>query len=1173
MAEANDAFCALVGRGREELSGLHWRDLVMPQDHAVVGAALRAVVDAETRTARLTCRVTRAGGSTVRVSAGLLAVPDGRGGRCVIAELVEQPLPDVDGVVEAMLDATPDLLAVTTPEGRVVRVNAVWERVLGWTQTDMRDLDLITLLHPDDASSAVAMAQREGVRNRCRTRDGGYRWLEWRGAPLPGTGLVCETARDVTDAVAAEQSLRRSEVQFRAAFEASPLAMAITGEAGRFLNVNPALSRLLDRPAEQLTGRDCGEFTHPGDQTASRGRRRRIAADPDTALVYEQRFLRPDGQVVWARVSDTRMDAPSGRQQRLVQIEDVTAARQATVLAERETARLRNTITVQQEITAAASDRDAVLALIADRTLSALPNGDACLVQVLDEPAQMLRTVAEAGRLTGQSIPAAPLARSLTGLAVTAGVPVRCDDTATDPRASRVLNTETGTRSLVAAPLRDGQGRVTGVLLVGSGRPHAFDDADEQQLTLLAHALSGALQHAHDAAGRQDLLRRANAAVAALRQERASTMAALADRTRALNQLEVSEQRFRSTFDNSPLGLTLISLEPGNFGRYLQANSAMTRITGFERAELAGMTYRDLVQPDDAPGATDHLTRVTANPIAPARAEFRYRHKDGHTVWVAVTSAAVRDDTGHPLYLVNQVEDVTHRRAADIELRRQARLLELIPAAVIVRELDGTIRWWNRAASSLYGWPATTAHHKISHRLLGTVFPGMSTADDQAGTLLRHGHWDGELQHRTAHGDTVTVLSQQILHYPTGHGEDPQVLVINTDITALRAAEQALAENEQRLRAQFTNSAAGQVVRALDGQLIAVNPACARMLGHTVDELLRLTDADLLDPGGLADSRRLIADLCTGYADHYTYEGRLRHADGHWVDVEATVSLIHDPDGRPKHIVSVITDITRRRAAERGRDAAATALAERNTELESANQLKLDIIGMLGHEIGNPLTSIRGNAELLSDDWPRLTDARRARAIDAITRQSGQLDGIVREVLAMVTIEAGKLTAARQNLDLRQQIAQALTAADSEDLPVYGDNAHVLFHPGQLQQILVNLLSNAAKYGGGATAVRITHDAGDPGHVHVSVEDNGPGVPEEFRNRLFERLSRADRDAGTVRGTGLGLYIVRGLAHANHGDVHHEPNPAGGSIFTLDLETTTNGIPPLCSGPDPEGAG
>jgi PAS domain S-box-containing protein len=402
-------------------------------------------------------------------------------------------------------------------------------------------------------------------------------------------------------------------------------------------------------------------------------------------------------------------------------------------------------------------------------------------------------------------------------------------------------------------------------------------------------------------------------------------------------------------------------------------------------------------------------------------------------------------------------------------------------------------------------------------------------------------------------------MSRQVLHQPEpgpdGHLDPVQVLEINSDVTAARAAEIALADSEQRLRAQFDNSAAGQVIRALDGTLTAVNRAYAGMLGHTADELTGRPEAELLDPAEVEENRHLLAGLFAGDADSYTREGRLRHADGHRVDVEATVSLVRDDTGRPKHLIGVVTDISGRRAAERARDNAAASLAERNTELEAANQLKLDIIGMLGHEIGNPLTTIQGQAEILADDWARLDDSRRGRAIDAIGRQAARLDDIVREVLAMVTIDAGSIRADRRELSVRSQIDSALASfLTPEPLPVHGDDAQVLFAPGHLQQILVNLLSNAAKYGGGATAVRI---ARSDGWVHVTVEDSGPGVPEQFRDRLFDRLTRAERDATTVKGTGLGLYIVRGLARANHGDVHHEPNPAGGSRFILDLEATT----------------
>jgi PAS domain S-box-containing protein len=610
------------------------------------------------------------------------------------------------------------------------------------------------------------------------------------------------------------------------------------------------------------------------------------------------------------------------------------------------------------------------------------------------------------------------------------------------------------------------------------------------------------------------------------------------------------DARFRLTFENSPLGLALSSVDERTFGRYLQTNPALTAITGYSAEELLRMSFHDLQHPDDVALTENALRQMITSGPDSVRAERRYLHKDGHTVAVSIRVAVVRGGDGAPSYAVVQVEDVTAQRAADARLHRQAALLELIPAAVIVRRLDGTILWWNSGARSLYGWTSEAAHGRRVHRLLGTVFENGSAARQQA-ALTEDGHWDGQVQHLTAAGRMVTVLSRQVVHRD-GDG-DVEVLEINTDVTAARAAEQALALNEQRFRAQFTHSAVGQLIRALDGSLIAVNQAFARMLGRRVEDMVgRVIDTELLDRDELAYAHNEIAGLFAGDAASYTHETRLRHADGHWVDVEATVSLVRNAQDHPRHLIVVVTDISQRRIAERARDQAAAALAERNTALEAANQLKLDIIGMLGHEISNPLSAILGYSDLLADDLE--AGSPTATAVTVISRQAQRLDEIVREVLSMVSIDAGNLSAVRGEVSLHAGIAQALESTGATGVPVTGPDVTLRFNPGHLQQVLVNLLANAARYAGGATAVRIEPAPG--GRVLLHVEDHGPGVPQELRPRLFDRLTRAERDAGTVRGTGLGLglYIVRSLARANHGEVRHEPYPAGGSIFTLEAE-------------------
>jgi signal transduction histidine kinase len=221
-------------------------------------------------------------------------------------------------------------------------------------------------------------------------------------------------------------------------------------------------------------------------------------------------------------------------------------------------------------------------------------------------------------------------------------------------------------------------------------------------------------------------------------------------------------------------------------------------------------------------------------------------------------------------------------------------------------------------------------------------------------------------------------------------------------------------------------------------------------------------------------------------------------------------------------------------------------LADRHRELEAANQLKADLIGMLGHEINNPLAVILGNLDLILDE-----DDLPAAARTALTRVHGttcRLAAIVQEVLDLVSLDAGRLTAVPVPVRVAGLIETALAGGD---VPVTcPPELTAVVQPSHLEQILTNLISNAAKYGGGATEV-VAGAYGD--EVTIEIRDRGPGVPPEFRDRLFDRFARAGSTAATVTGTGLGLYIVRELARANGGDVDYRPGPAGGSTFRVRL--------------------
>ncbi|MFC4064301.1 sensor histidine kinase [Actinoplanes subglobosus] len=228
----------------------------------------------------------------------------------------------------------------------------------------------------------------------------------------------------------------------------------------------------------------------------------------------------------------------------------------------------------------------------------------------------------------------------------------------------------------------------------------------------------------------------------------------------------------------------------------------------------------------------------------------------------------------------------------------------------------------------------------------------------------------------------------------------------------------------------------------------------------------------------------------------------------------------------------------------------------RTADLEAANQFKTDLIGMLGHEINNPLAMILGNLDLAlsEDDLPgEVRDV-----VTRVHRTTQRLATIVQEVLDLVSLDAGRLTATPVPVPVADHVEAALTATATGPVPVScPPDLVAMVQPSHLDQILTNLISNAAKYGGGVTEV--VARAGEPS-ITIEIRDQGPGVPPEFRDRLFDRFARASATAGKVAGTGLGLYIVRELARANHGDVDYRPGDHGGSTFVVRLQPGSSSL-------------
>jgi signal transduction histidine kinase len=249
-------------------------------------------------------------------------------------------------------------------------------------------------------------------------------------------------------------------------------------------------------------------------------------------------------------------------------------------------------------------------------------------------------------------------------------------------------------------------------------------------------------------------------------------------------------------------------------------------------------------------------------------------------------------------------------------------------------------------------------------------------------------------------------------------------------------------------------------------------------------------------------------------------------------------------------------ELAERRRAERELERSAEELRRANEELRAADEMKSHFVAVASHELRTPLTSILGFATTLLRFWSRLSDQQRRDHVGIIEEQGRRLSRLVDDLLTLSRIEAGVLETRPEDVPLEKAVMTAVDAFPglAPDLRVAVDpTIQVTADPDHLQQILVNYLSNALRYGAAPFAVEAA-PAGE--WVDVRVRDAGPGVPVAFEARLFERFAQAP-SVDRAGGTGLGLSIVRGLVETQGGRAWYEPAHPRGSCFAVRLPAAT----------------
>jgi len=228
-------------------------------------------------------------------------------------------------------------------------------------------------------------------------------------------------------------------------------------------------------------------------------------------------------------------------------------------------------------------------------------------------------------------------------------------------------------------------------------------------------------------------------------------------------------------------------------------------------------------------------------------------------------------------------------------------------------------------------------------------------------------------------------------------------------------------------------------------------------------------------------------------------------------------------------------------------------------------QQKTDFVSNVSHELKTPLTSIRMFADMLAEGRVNERD-RQTNYLRIISAESARLTRLINNVLDFARMERGAPAGERRPCDLVEVVKETVetcqphlqtvgvalsTDIQAQELPLIGDR-------DALAQIILNLLSNAEKYGGNNILVRVRREDTSAGAVGcVDVLDRGPGIPAKKRETIFQPFQRLnDSLASGVSGSGLGLTLARRMAQAHGGNVTYSPREGGGSCFTITVPLT-----------------
>jgi len=612
-------------------------------------------------------------------------------------------------------------------------------------------------------------------------------------------------------------------------------------------------------------------------------------------------------------------------------------------------------------------------------------------------------------------------------------------------------------------------------------------------------------------------------------------------------------------------------------GKFIKLNPEWANVLGYELDELLGKKFFDYVHNDDIDITLDAMQQLKANEEI-LNFVNRYRCKDGTYKWIEWRSKLI----GTSIYAV--ARDITEAKLAKDEMIKSIELFKQIfdssPAATVLSEIEtGKYIDVNNSFERILGYTKEETIGKTSNEL--KIWPEPDEREKFVNKIMINGGInEEEFCFRTKNGRVInTLVTAKILTI----ADNKFILSIVSDITEKKRANEAIIQSQEML-SKLAERVPGVVYQYRlypDGrscfpyssngmyEIYEVSPEEVKYDATPVFGRLHPDDYEMI-VSTINESARTLGFFNSEYRVLLPKQGlRWRLCNAKPEKLEDGSILWY----------GIINDITERKETEaelaQHRYNLEQLVKERTEEIDSINKqllesldkekelssLKNRFISITSHEFRTPLTSILTSTELLQKYQNKWSADKVEKHFDRVKNSISNLTKLLDDVLTINRAESGRLKFEPQQIDLYETCnniiyKQQLTEnADIEfTFNFLAEKRAYLLDPKQLELILNNLLSNAVKYTNKKGMIELSIIT-NGSVLQIIVSDNGIGIPEEDKPRLFESFHRAGNTAN-IQGTGLGLSIVKNAVDLHRGKITFESKINKGTKFTVEIPIT-----------------